>query len=195
MNTQMKPCYECKDTLDEGLLMKCELCEEFVCRDCIQWCNEGIDAGLDKGSWDDDICGDEGEILHAGCDSDILEVCDSHLPKSYPFRGGKRCEQTFCWNHSEVQGGWSCSYCDSSRCGNCFFFCTSCGSPSCVSCGGYCPSCEADYCVDHIRKCQDSHCPRMFCARCSDDKNNMQFCETCDGYLCIDHGEHECSVK
>jgi hypothetical protein len=222
MNTLMDTCYECKDTFDEGFLMKCELCEEFVCRGCIQWCNEGMDAGLDNGGWDDDICGDEGEILHAGCSCDILEVCDSDMG----IWGGKRCEQTWCWNHHEVNGGDSCSDCDSSRCGSCSSSCESCYCGSCISsdCGGICDSCEVTLCEDHIRKCRFSNCSRQFCfyevrvdfpflhrlwrriirgktiawrwkdAGCS-VKNNMQYCETDDGYFCIDHVEHQCSVK
>ena len=189
MNAQMDTCYECKNTFDEDSLKKCVTCEVFVCRDCIQWCSDGIDFGLDNGSWDDDICGgEEGAILHVGCDIDQLEVCDCDRG----IWGGKRCERTVCWNHQD-----SCMDCDSSRCGSCWISCESCYSSSCISseCGGSCDSCKQDFCEDHIRKCWDEDCSRMFCERCSDDKNNMKSCETCDGDFCVAHGEHECSVN
>jgi hypothetical protein len=217
MNTQMKPCCECKDTFEDDDLKKCESCEFFVCFDCIQSCGLVIDHGLGD---DDYECGDDGSVLHEGCNVDQLEVCDCD--------GGSlsttRCETTGCQNHiQEAFGG--CMDCDQFRCPNCVIQCQSCYSGSCMSsdCGGICDSCEAEFCEDDIKKCPFSNCSRQFCfyevrvdfpflhrlwrriirgktiawrwkdAGCS-VKNNMQYCETDDGYFCIDHIEHKCAV-
>jgi len=153
MNTQMKPCCECKDTFEDDDLKKCESCEFFVCFDCIQSCGLVIDNGL-EGFGDcggeasiEEFCRD-GSLLHEGCDIAKLDVCECDKG----IWGGKRCEVTFCALHSVEFGLNDCMDCDSSRCSECSFSCEVCWWPSCISseCGGQCSGCKLKLCEDHL---------------------------------------------
>ena len=141
MNTQMDTCYECKDTFNEGLLVKCKPCAVFVCLNCIISCDlnkeyaDSVNSDLffyqnDRDFDGPNTCGENGSVSHKGCSYYELEVCGCEWNTlDRGIRGAPSCEYTFCSNHREgtevsdpldnANGIGSCTDCDQPRCNLC----------------------------------------------------------------------------
>ena len=184
MNIQMKPCHECKHTFLEDKRFECELCSAFICSNCLEPCTFS-----EAGNSDDYECGGEYSLSHA---THGLEICGSYVDCKSGEESDQKFKATICENHSDL-----CADCDANVCWNCVRQCD-CARISCIDCGGYCHNCAPDglpLCEDHIIRCRQEKCSLMFCEECSQMNNNMQYCKTCEEDYCIDHVEHQCSVK